>query len=204
VILLFVSKTTLFETTNTGLKMIKFILWIFITLGLMFGLKASINACTGTLNLNALALEAETVFIGKAVKVENVKLAMVGLVGNAPSNLVLFTPKVQKLSFEVSELIKGKTSNTLEVLFQPSSCFRKFTNKESGSWIVFAYKWSPLLSNDESLLSEENRLKKKKLKAEADNFNQGLPVLEVFAVPLSSIEEDKLETIKNIAKNSKK
>ena len=130
---------------------------------------------------------ADVVFIGKVIKITPVKEASVGLLMKESGTLELLKNprweksvyKARSVTLEVSDAFKGVTSQTIEVLTSVydggATCGVNFRLGES--YLVYAYKRRPLLSDDEAKLPKESWDQEIRLKAEADKFNEKLPSL---------------------------
>jgi hypothetical protein len=148
-------------------------------LSFVLGLSQTAHACECSLDSNSVEdvfAGADVVFVGKVIKVTSVKKASVALV-MYPNNQVWkkFAREMQSVTLEVAEAFKGVSGETIEVttdVYSPGSCGVQF--KEGESYLVYAHKRQPLLSDDEAKLPQETWTQEIRLKAEADKFNGSL------------------------------
>jgi hypothetical protein len=130
---------------------------------------------------------ADVVFVGKVIKITSVKEASVGLLMKESGTLELLkTPRWEKsvykarsVTLEVVEAFKGMTTKTVDVLTSlydgGATCGVNFRLGES--YLVYADKRQPSLSDAEAKLPKESWTQEIRLKAEADKFNKKLPSL---------------------------
>jgi hypothetical protein len=168
--------------------MIKNTLIAICILGFVLCLSQTVRACScRSVTVERAVAGYDVVFVGKVIKITSVKEASVGWVIKESGTLErLKNPrwkksvdKVRQVTLEVSEAFKGVTGKTIELFTDVynggGTCGVRFRIGES--YLVYANKRRPLLSEDEAKLPKESWTKEIRLKAEADKFNQHLPAL---------------------------
>ncbi|HYY94847.1 MAG TPA: hypothetical protein VE713_10040 [Pyrinomonadaceae bacterium] len=131
---------------------------------------------------------ADIVFVGKVIKITPAKEAMATLLMKESGTLELlktprwekYVEKARRVTLEVSEPFKGVAGKTVELVTAVydggGTCGVPF--KKGESYLVYAYKRPPSLSENEAKLSKESWSQEIRLKAEVDNFNERLPPFE--------------------------
>lgn len=157
-------------------------------LAFVVGFTQTVQACLcGISSVESAFAGSEVVFVGKVVKITPVKEATIGLLMKESGTLELLkTPRWEKsvykarsVTFEVVEAFKGVTTQTIDVLTSVydggATCGVNFRLGES--YLVYAHKRQPLLSDDEAKLPKKSWTEEIRLKAEAYKFNKKLPPL---------------------------
>ncbi len=195
--------------------MIKNCLIVICILSFVLGLSQTARACMCSFSSAEVALAgADVVFVGKVVKITRAKEASVGLVMKESGTLELLknprweksVDKVQRVILEVTESFKGVSAKTVEVITDVynggGSCGVNF--KEGESYLVYAYKRHPLLSETEAKFPKESWTQEIQLKSEADRFNEKLPLLATNICTRTErlrLVKDEVDKIRTLSKN---
>ena len=202
-------------TFQKGLRMLKKSLIAGCALSVVLGFSHAARACMcGISSVEGAFAGADIVFVGKVIKITPVKEASVGLLMKESGTLELLkTPRWEKsvykarsVTLEVSEAFKGVTTKTIEVLTSVydggATCGVNFRLGES--YLVYAHKRQPSLSDDEAKVPKESWTQEIRLKAEADKFNVKLPSLSTSICSRTEHlrwVKDEVDKIRQITKN---
>lgn len=155
------------------------------------------------------------VFSGKVTKIEDIQMETVTMLlkraGTLKPEKTVTLEKsavtVQKVTFDIEENLKEVLSNlkrgrskTVEILSIPMGNCGTPTFKEGMKVFIFGSLREPLLSKEEAELPEEQRTEKIRLKAQADKFNENLPLYEISpCANASSLKEADIEAFRSLS-----
>lgn len=180
----------------------KFSLTIFVLFTLFSLSKTAVASCAVKSSIPKAAKEADVIFTGTVGKIESAQTAGAGLpLLQKNPKWEMYLEKVDVVTFSVSESFKGVDSETIEIVTGADGyAGYKFDGgiwlKEGQTYLVYAYKRSPV--------SKEIP---KKLGEEINEINSNVPLIEsnvcTRTIGINSASEE-LEKVRKIFPNSKR
>lgn len=183
---------------------------------ILFCFSQSAIACSVPYTESTFA-SADAVFTGKVTKVVTLPAATVNLVVYKSGKPLNESDRYWEKSFyevltatiEISETFKGTPVKTIEITTSVFNDWRGYgvPFKENESFLVYAYKRRVLLSDYEVRLPKEKWTLRTQLNAEADKFNEQLPLFATsicggtFHIKHSNYGENEIKKVRSFAKN---